>query len=40
MVEFDADFENASLGQVTRIAEDWYQIGLLARYIPGKEVLP
>ena len=28
MVEFDADFENASLGQVTRIAEDWYQIGL------------
>ncbi|MDA0745527.1 MAG: hypothetical protein O2954_03355 [bacterium] len=28
MITFDADFENASLGQVTRIAEDWYQIGL------------
>lgn len=28
MVTFDADFENASLGQVTQIAEDWYQIGL------------
>jgi hypothetical protein len=28
MVEFDADFENASLGTVTRIAEDGYQIGL------------
>lgn len=28
MITFDADFENASLGQVTRLAEDWYQIGL------------
>ena len=28
MVRFDGDFENASLGQVTRMAEDWYQIGL------------
>jgi hypothetical protein len=28
MITFDADFENASLGQVTRISEDWYQIGL------------
>jgi len=28
MIEFDADFENASLGPVTRLAEDWYQIGV------------
>ncbi|MBT3341642.1 MAG: hypothetical protein HN404_01480 [Gemmatimonadetes bacterium] len=28
MIQFDGDFENASLGQVTRLAEDWYQIGL------------
>lgn len=28
MIEFDANFENASLGQVTEIAPDWYQIGL------------
>lgn len=27
-VEFDAAFENGSLGQVTRLAENWYQIGL------------
>lgn len=28
MITFDADFENASLGQVTKIADNWYHIGL------------
>jgi hypothetical protein len=28
MVVIDAAFENASLGQVTEISKDWYQIGL------------
>ncbi len=28
MVTFDGDFENASLGQVTKIADNWYHIGL------------
>ncbi len=28
MVQFDQDFENGSLGQVTRLGPDWYHVGL------------
>ena len=28
MITFDADFENASLGEVTRYSDTWYHIGL------------
>lgn len=27
-IQFDQDFENGSLGQVTRLGPDWYQVGL------------